>query len=48
MKTIEIYCDGAALNNVCKNSIASYGIVMLLVENGSIIGWNQYSGLVIL
>ena len=34
MKTIEIYCDGAALNNGCKNSIASYGIVILLIENG--------------
>lgn len=45
MKTIEIYCDGAALNNGCKNSIASYGIVMLLTENGSIIGGKQYSGL---
>ena len=45
MKTIEIYCDGAALNNGCKNSIASYGIVMLLTENGSIIGVKQYSGL---
>lgn len=45
MKTIEIYCDGSALNNGCKNSIASYGIVMLLIENGSIIGWKQYSGL---
>lgn len=45
MKTIEIYCDGAALNNGCKNSIASYGIVILLIENGNIIGWKQYSGL---
>lgn len=45
MKTIEIYCDGSALNNGCKNSIASYGIVMLLIENGSIIGGKQYSGL---
>ena len=45
MKTIEIYCDGAALNNGCKNSIASYGIVILLTENGSIIGGKQYSGL---
>ena len=45
MKTIEIYCDGAALNNGCKNSIASYGIVILLIENGNIIGWKQYSGI---
>ena len=45
MKTIEIYCDGAALNNGCKNSIASYGIVMLLIESGNIIGEKQYSGL---
>ena len=45
MKTIEIYCDGAALNNGCKNSIASYGIVILLIENGNIIGGKQYSGL---
>ena len=45
MKTIEIYCDGAALNNGCKNSIASYGIVMLLIESENIIGWKQYSGL---
>lgn len=45
MKTIEIYCDGAALNNGCKNSIASYGIVMLLIESGNIIGAKQYSGL---
>ena len=45
MKTIEIYCDGAALNNGCKNSIASYGIIILLIENGNIIGWKQYSGL---
>ena len=45
MKTIEIYCDGAALNNGCKNSIASYGIVILLIENGNIIGVKQYSGL---
>ena len=45
MKTIEIYCDGAALNNGCKNSVASYGIVMLLIESGNIIGWKQYSGL---
>ena len=45
MKTIEIYCDGAALNNGCKNSIASYGIVILLIENGNIIGWKQYSDL---
>lgn len=45
MKTIEIYCDGAALNNGCKNSIASYGIVILLIENGNIIGEKQYSGL---
>ena len=45
MKTIEIYCDGAALNNGCKNSIASYGIVIILIENGNIIGWKQYSGL---
>ena len=45
MKTIEIYCDGASLNNGCKNSIASYGIVILLTENGSIIGGKQYSGL---
>ena len=45
MKTIEIYCDGAALNNGCKNSVASYGIVMLLIENGNIIGRKQYSGL---
>lgn len=45
MKTIEIYCDGAALNNGCKNSVASYGIVILLIENGNIIGWKQYSGL---
>lgn len=45
MKTIEIYCDGAALNNGCKNSVASYGIVILLIENGNIIGWKQYSSL---
>ena len=45
MKTIEIYCDGAALNNGCKNSIASYGIVILLIENGNIIGRKQYSGI---
>ena len=45
MKTIEIYCDGSALNNGCKNSIASYGIVILLIENGNIIGEKQYSGL---
>lgn len=45
MKTIKIYCDGSALNNGCENSIASYGIVMLLIENGSIIGEKQYSGL---
>ena len=45
MKTIEIYCDGAALNNGRKNSVASYGIVMLLIENGNIIGGKQYSGL---
>ena len=45
MKTIEIYCDGAALNNGCKNSIASYGIVILLIENGNIICGKQYSGL---
>ena len=45
MKTIEIYCDGASLNNGCKNSIASYGIVILLIENGNIIGGKQYSGL---
>ena len=45
MKTIEIYCDGAALNNGCKNSVASYGIVILLIENGNIIGRKQYSGL---
>ena len=45
MKTIEIYCDGAALNNGCKNSVASYGIVILLIESGNIIGRKQYSGL---
>ena len=45
MKTIEIYCDGAALNNGCKNSIASYGIVILLIENGNIVGCKQYSGI---
>lgn len=45
MKTIEIFCDGAALNNGCKNSIASYGIVILLIENGNIIGRKQYSGI---
>ena len=42
---IKIYCDGASLNNGTPNQIASYGIVMMLEQDGEIKGSKKYSGM---
>ncbi len=45
IKRIDIYCDGAALNNGTDHAIAAYGIVMLLVEDDTIKATKVHSGL---